>query len=58
MKIKVFGKEKKKKNTIETSGGTLSDKSKFAIVESYKSSFDSCGGSLSDFSYFAIVESF
>lgn len=37
MKIKVFGKDKKKKNTIETSGGTLSDKSKFAIVESYKS---------------------
>ena len=57
MKIKLFGKDKKKKNTVETSGGTLSDKSKFAIVESYKSARTNIMFSLSavDKKIFAVI---
>lgn len=37
MKIKLFGKKKNEAEFAGASAGTLSDKSKFAIVESYKS---------------------
>ncbi len=37
MKIKLSKNKNKSKNKAEISGGTLTDKSKFAIVESYKS---------------------